>query len=181
MKLVVGLGNPGEKYGITRHNLGFLLVDTLAGRKNQFKLVRKFNSLICKLKTENCELLLAKPQTFMNRSGEAVRKLVNSYQLQVDSLYVVHDDLDIKLGEYKIQKGKGPKVHRGILSVEQSLGRSDFWRVRVGVDNRQATSDKRQVTSGDEYVLSKFPKDERLIIDRVISSVVERLWEVLNR
>ena len=151
---MVGLGNPGEKYAKTRHNVGFMVVDALAMRPvNEVKLV--------------------KPDTFMNQSGEAVKKLMANGKWQMDDLYVVHDDLDIGLGNYKIQKGRGPKDHNGVLSVEQSLGSKNFWRVRVGVDNRSSD------ISGDEYVLSEFREDEletlNKVIDRVIGDLRERL------
>ena len=150
MKLVVGLGNPGEEYKNTRHNVGFMVVDALALRPSD-------------------KIVLVKPETFMNRSGEAVKKLVNKYKVQSTGLYVIHDDLDIPLGKYKIQKGKGPKDHRGILSIEQSLGKKDFWRVRIGVENRQKD------ISGDEYGLSDFTLAEKQIIDQVIASVCQDL------
>lgn len=181
MKLIVGLGNPEDKYRNTRHNVGFLVIDKLAGQTNQFRLMKKFNSFICKLKTENYELLLAKPDTFMNRSGEAVKRIVNSYQLPVDSLYVIHDDLDIPLGSYKIQLGKGPKEHRGIVSIEQALADKNFWRVRIGVDNRPMANGKWQMVSGDEYVLGNFPKEEKKVIDGIVEEVVNKLWAVLNQ
>jgi peptidyl-tRNA hydrolase, PTH1 family len=162
MKLVVGLGNPGDEYKNTRHNVGFMVVDALAKRPID-------------------GVMLVKPETFMNRSGEAVKKLMTNYKCQITNLYVVHDDLDIPLGKYKIQLRKGPKEHRGILSIEQSLGRKDFWRVRVGVDNRQATSHKLQATNGDEYVLSDFPKREKKVIDRVINKVTSELVRLLDK
>lgn len=169
MKLVVGLGNPGKEYERTRHNVGFMLVDRLS---TEFKFSKKFNAEI--LQTD--DLILIKPQAFMNRSGEAVRKIVNSYQLPVDSLYVIHDDLDIPLGKYKIQKGKGPKEHRGILSIEMALGSKDFWRIRVGIDNREL--DNR--ISGEEYTLQNFTDEERKTVARVIDQLVEELCSKLE-
>ncbi len=174
MKLVVGLGNPGDEYKNTRHNVGFTVVDALASRQFSifnFQFSKKFNADI--LQTD--DILLAKPMTFMNRSGEAVKKIMTNYKLQMPNLYIIHDDLDIPLGSYKIQLGKGPKEHRGILSIEQSLGRKDFWRVRIGVENRSKD------ISGDEYVLSNFSGDEKKIIDRIMEEVVNKLWVVLNQ
>ncbi len=190
MKLLVGLGNPGKQYTKTRHNVGWRVLDALVALKsqismtplrqgsegqanNQWEMADKFNAEV--LKTEN--FILAKPQTFMNESGKAVKKLVDFYKIDLDDLYVIHDDLDIRLGEYKIQKGKGPKVHNGILSVEGELGKSDFWRVRVGVDNRvqksqiQMTND--QWISGEEYVLTEFNEEEMKIMEKVIQKVVQ--------
>ena len=166
MKLVVGLGNPGEAHANNRHNVGFVMVDRLAGEGAEWE--SKFEALILKAK----DYLLVKPQTFMNRSGEVVAKVANFYKVTTDDLMVVHDDLDIRLGEYKIQKGVGPKVHNGLTSVEERLGTANFWRLRVGVDNRPAGQARGP---GDEYVLSDFTAEEKEISDGVIEKAVKEL------
>lgn len=161
MKLIVGLGNPGREYAKTRHNVGFMVIDALAKQRVD-------------------GLKLFKPDTYMNNSGIAVKKIMTNYKLQMPNLYIVHDDLDIPLGKYKIQLGKGPKEHRGVLSIEQSLGRKDFWRVRIGVDNRSQIADDRWQMTGDEYVLSRFPAQELAVVNQVINQVVGELcsrWE----
>lgn len=165
MKLIVGLGNPGDEHKENRHNVGFMVVDRLA---EEAEWESKFEALI--LKSRDC--LLVKPQTFMNNSGTAVKKIMNFYKLNIDDLVVVHDDLDIRLAEYKIQKGVGPKVHNGLTSVEERLGTKDFWRVRVGVDNRPVGEAR---TPGDEYVLADFTSEEKEIIEGVIEKVVKEL------
>ena len=159
MKVIVGLGNPGEKYAKNRHNVGFMTIDR----------IKEFDGEV--LKTG--EVILVKPQTFMNRSGEAVSQIVNFYKVPADDLIVVHDDLDIKLGEYKIQKGVGPKVHNGLTSIEERLGRTDFWRVRVGIDSRQPAADSRQ--SGEDYVLADFSSDEEISINKIIKEIIDQL------
>lgn len=153
MKLIVCLGNPGNAYVNTRHNAGFLVAESLQGSKLPKDVVLK-NS-----------------DTFMNESGSFVKKLTNIYHLIPDNLYVVHDDLDIKLGEYKVQFGKGPKDHNGILDIEDKLGTKDFWRVRIGVDNRPL--DNKPM--GEEYVLQNFTPEERVILDKVIKEVCKKL------
>lgn len=184
MKLVVGLGNPGQEYERTRHNVGFMALETLfermtndklpitnQGQRSNFKFQSKFEAEVAR----SGEVILVKPQTFMNRSGEAVRKVVDYYRIDPQDIWVVHDDLDIKLGEYKIQLGKGPKVHNGVTSVEQTLGTKDFWRVRVGTDNR----DKRQETrdmSGEDYVLQPFLREEQPIIEGVINILAKEVY-----
>src|SRR6185369_4075580 len=117
MRLFVGLGNPGKKYEKTRHNVGWLVLDSLQIPNTKFEVQKQFNAEVLKIG----ETILAKPQTFMNDSGVAVSAIVNFYKIEPDNIYVIHDDLDIKLGEYKIQKGKGPKQHNGILSIEEKL------------------------------------------------------------
>lgn len=156
MKLIVGLGNPGEKYKKTRHNVGFMVIDELE-----------------KYKDELGKLKLVKPKKFMNKSGDEVAKLKNFFKIDLDDLYVIHDDLDLNLGEYKIQKGVGPKVHNGVSSVEERLGSKEFWRVRVGVDNRNGSRDM----SGEDYVLGRFMKDEREILLGVLKNIVKEIKE----
>jgi len=185
MRLIVGLGNPGERYNGTRHNTGFLVVEKLKNEipnskfqiTNQiqninFQLEDKFSAEIFRLG----KLILAKPQTFMNESGEAVFKIAAFYKIKQNDLYVVHDDLDIKLGEYKIQKGVGPRLHYGIQSIENKIGSKDFWRVRIGVDNRG--SENR--TDGEKYVLQRFTEEERVILNEVIKKVVDNLSNIIQ-
>ena len=200
MKLVVGLGNPGGEYEGTRHNVGFMAVDAMMQNQKskvksqnqnlKFKSEKKFESEVCRIG----EVLLVKPGTFMNKSGEAVSKVIGFYKVSLDDLYVVHDDLDIGLGEYKVQMGKGPKLHGGVGSVEEKLGTGDFWRVRVGVENRGGMErlDGRVITEdtealegtddvsripGEKYVLQNFERDERRVVDEVIERVVDELWD----
>ena len=170
MKLVVGLGNPGEKYAGTRHNVGFVVVDRLVGEE-EFKMEKKFKSEIVRMG----EVLVAKPQSFMNKSGDVVSEVVRFYKVETDDLWVIHDDLDIRLGSYKVQKGVGPKVHNGVGNIEERLGENEFWRVRVGVDNRES----REV-SGEEYVLGKFRSSERKVLGEVIERVTVDLIDKLG-
>lgn len=159
MKLIIGLGNPGEKYKNNRHNTGFLVVDQLKTR-------------ISKSKTLNSkQTLIFKSKNFMNDSGSFVKKLTNAYHLVPSALYIVHDDLDIRLGEYKIQFGKGPKDNNGLNDIYEELGTKDFWHVRIGVDNR----DTENRVSGKDYVLEDFTYGERKILDGVINKVCKEI------
>lgn len=157
MKLIVGLGNPGEKYKNNRHNVGHLVIDRLSQMVN------------------DQELMVKKTSVFMNSSGEEVKKLINRYSLAIDHLYIVHDDLDIKLGEYKIQLGRGPKDHKGLESVDESLGTDQYWHVRVGVDNR----DPENRTQGERYVLEDFTNEEVVRVEEVVKMVVDELCKKL--
>lgn len=161
MKLIIGLGNPGEKYKNNRHNVGHMVIDVLK-----------------KLRTkEPKNLILVKTNTYMNDSGSFVKKLANDHCLVSSGLYVVHDDLDLPLGIWKIQYAKGPKVHGGINDIEQVLGTKDFWRVRVGVDNR-----KPEVkVSGEEYVLQDFTKEERKVLDKVLNKLLIDLINLISK
>ena len=174
MKVVVGLGNPGEKHANNRHNVGFMVVDKMAYGEwhmaNGLKPIweNKFGAMVCKIG----DLLLVKPQRFMNKSGEVVSEIVNFYKVSTADLWVCHDDLDIRLGEYKIANGVGPKDHNGLNSVEKSLGKADFWRVRVGTDNRPEGEAR---TPGEDYVLADFLPDEVKVIEAVIEKAVKEL------
>lgn len=162
MKLIVGLGNPGEKYKNTRHNAGFLLVDELE-----------------KLQLPDVELF--KPQKFMNRSGGEVKRwLKNREEPFLQNLYVGHDDLDIPLGKFKIHFGKGPRVHNGLLSIYEQLGTKDFWHIRIGIENRHNEAElpiHRLIgnQSGEEYVLSNWRPQERAVINAVIEKAIKEL------
>lgn len=174
MKVIVGLGNPGKEYQKTRHNLGFMVLDKMAEEAGvKFTSSPKTHSEMCKL---NATTLLCKPQTFMNNSGLAVRELLEYYKLfssapELPSLYVVHDDLDLLLGSYKIQLGTGPKAHNGLLSLYDHLGSKLFWHVRGGVDNR---GELRNQLKPSDYVLENFTTtEEHILLDEIASIVTE--------
>jgi PTH1 family peptidyl-tRNA hydrolase len=157
MKLIVGLGNPGNEYLNNRHNVGYLLIDSLSTQGNKKGYVFK------------------KTQTFMNSSGGSVVKLVNNYSIAPSDLYILHDDLDLKLGTFKIQLGVGPKEHNGIKDIEDKLSTKEFWRIRVGVDNR----DPNNRIVGEDYVLEDFTDSELKIIEAVGKKIKNELFKNL--
>jgi PTH1 family peptidyl-tRNA hydrolase len=178
MKLITGLGNPGNKYEGTRHNVGFLFLDTLREKffyqkeisTTDWKKEEMFFSKICLLKEGNRVLaMLQKPLIYMNRSGEAVAKMVSKHEITdlSNNFILVHDDLDIPLGKFKIQTGKSPVGHNGVKNVEERLGLVDFKRVRIGVEAR-----KNKNILGEDYVLGKFTKTERELIEEVIQDAI---------
>lgn len=177
MKLIIGLGNPGEQYKNNRHNVGFMAIDKLLARMQRDSSTSVGMTSNTRFKAEVArvgEYIFAKPQTFMNASGQAVSKIKNFYKIGDDDIYLIHDDLDIRLGDYKIQKAVGPKVHNGVESVEKELGTKDFWRVRMGVDNRA------EKIPGDEYVLSNFSSEEKEKLAGVLDKVVDELCKILK-
>lgn len=176
MKLIVGLGNPGKRYKDTRHNVGFLVADEFAGLDGWKK--NKKGVLVFKwLQSGADKVEVVKPQTFMNESGRALSYIRSQHSdLEMESIFVIHDDLDIKLGEYKIQKGKGPKDHNGLNSIYRSLGTKDFWHVRVGVENRSVKSK----ISGEDYVLRPFDFEEEEIVDKVVKEVVGEIKNAIS-
>jgi PTH1 family peptidyl-tRNA hydrolase len=176
MKLIVGLGNPGEEYKNNRHNVGFMFVDYLL--KNQRLRIKDQNDnlkfknnkyLLSNIYSLSHNVILAKPQTFMNKSGDAVKKLTTTYSLSPSDLIIIHDDLDIPLGKFHIQKSVGPKLHNGIESIEKILKTKDFLRVRIGVDNR--LPEKR--INGETYVLQNFLEKEKTIINQTFPEIIK--------
>lgn len=152
MKLVVGLGNPGLKYLMTRHNLGFMVVDTLAQGSN-WKTENKAQTQ--KVTLEAQPVLLAKPQTFMNLSGESVAALASYYHIATDDILVLHDEVDVPFGQMRWQKNRSPGGHNGVKNIHQMLGTGDYVRLRLGVG--------RPLHPGQEvvdYVLQTFSKPE---------------------
>ena len=163
MKLLIGLGNPGDKYKNNRHNVGFMFLDFLAGTED-WKISKSTNLLYkwIEIKGEKTELI--KPQGYMNNSGFSVKKVLDKHQnIKLSDVYVIHDDLDIPLGKFKIDHATGPKLHNGIKSIEETLKTKDFWRIRIGVDNRK----KESWIDGESYVLSNFTSDEKKQLDKV--------------
>ena len=174
--MVVGLGNPGEKYRKTRHNVGFLVMERLVG-EDEWKVSKGSGALVNWIKIGKNKVEVMKPQKFMNKSGLAVVRAKKKHpELQNEDIYIIHDDLDIELGEYKLSLGKGPKDHNGLKSIYEQLGTKDFWHVRMGIDNRMKIPFKG---SGEEYVLSQWLPEEREMINNVVGVIVKELKNVL--
>ncbi|XOU93995.1 MAG: aminoacyl-tRNA hydrolase [Candidatus Kerfeldbacteria bacterium] len=157
MKLIVGLGNPGKEYQNTRHNIGFQILDTLNNLPNynhlSFNEDKKFHGIMAK----DQNIILFKPSTFMNNSGEAVRAVTDYFKINSKDILIIHDDLDIDFGNIKIQQGKSAAGHNGVSSIISHLGNNDFWRLRYGV-----AGESRGQIPGDKYVLSRFSAEEEI-------------------
>lgn len=168
MKLVAGLGNPGKQYAHTRHNVGFEVVDELAGRAGvDFRKGWLSPAQTAKIKMEDAgELLLAKPQTFMNRSGNAIAPLLRKKGLDPSDLIVVVDDADLELGRLRIRKKGSAGGHNGLKSVIQELGTGEFVRIRVGIGRR---------TGADmtDHVLTRFGADERRTMREAVTRAAD--------
>lgn len=152
MKLIVGLGNPGKKYQHTRHNMGFMAADFLREKLDapKFKLNKKCNAEVAK----NNEMIFAKPQTFMNNSGEAAAKLLSFYKLSPADITVIHDDLDLEFGKIKTGAGHGAAGHNGVKSIIDALGTKNFNRIRLGISRPPAN------IPPEDYVLQNFSAEE---------------------
>ncbi len=163
MKIIVGLGNPGLLYKSTRHNVGFMFVDEIV-KFYQGKWVvdkkKRLEEAIIKINNE--KLILVKPLTYMNLSGEAVKNILNYYKLTSDDLLIIYDDLDFALGSFRIKPTGSSGGHKGIKSIIDSLGTQDIKRIRIGI----LSASKQEDTTVD-YVLGRFSKDEKKIIDEL--------------
>lgn len=182
MKLIIGLGNPGKEYENTRHNVGFEVVDTIAYKEDaKFSFEKKFNAEVAKTRLNDKPVILAKPWTFVNKSGEAVRKLKLFYKTKPENIIVVHDDLDIEFGNFKLSFGKDSGGHRGVQSVIDALKTNKFWRLRIGTANRKLTSARHQRTlkakkeSVGNFVLTRFTPTEQTELKKVIKLGLTRL------
>jgi len=171
MKLIIGLGNPGEEYKKTRHNAGFLVLDklVLSSKYQVLSTQSKFNAEISNGTIDDEKIILAKPQTFMNNSGQAVKAIVDYYKIKPEDIIVIHDDLDIPLGEYKISKNKNSGGHKGVQSIIDYLGTKDFVRIRIGImiENKKTPTEK--------FVLERFSEDEMGVVKRVIGEITENI------
>lgn len=178
MWLVVGLGNPGSEYSKTRHNIGFKVVDGLAHHLKVLNWSHKFKGEFSKINFESHEVILLKPQTYMNLSGESVQPFLQYFKIPLSHLIVVHDELDIDFGKIKIQKNRGPGGHNGLRSIQQLLATQDFLRVKMGVGKPARLEGQPNMNIAD-YVLSSFSKDEHLKLDEFIESGVQALETIL--
>jgi len=171
MTLIIGLGNPEEKHKNNRHNSGFIIIDEL--RKNwgfpDFEFSKKFNSEISEGNHEREKTVLAKPQTFMNNSGEAVRKIMSFYKLTPEDILVIHDDLDIDFGKYKISTDSGPAGHKGVQDIIKKIGTQKFKRFRIGTEGTEKR--KTRTIPGDEFVLQNLSDAELKIIRNLAKEI----------
>jgi PTH1 family peptidyl-tRNA hydrolase len=169
MKLIVGLGNPGRAYTKNRHNVGFLCINHFA-RAQGIRFDRKRGRTRIGLgEVASNEVVLAKPQTYMNLSGQSISLLVKKFNISLDNLFVIHDDLDLPLDKIRIRQGSSSGGHKGVNSIISELGSQDFVRIRIGI-GRPETPD---ITEADiiPYVLNDFSPEEKQIIKNVVSRV----------
>lgn len=190
MKIIVGLGNPGEKYIKTRHNLGFEVVDELVKKLDggkwkigvedgSWKMEKKFKAELIKAQ----DLILAKPQTYMNQSGLAVKLLTTYYKLPTTDLIVIHDDLDLPLGKIKVRMGGAAAGHHGVESVIEKLGTDQFIRVRLGIGNLRTQSSERGGAhlNIEHYVLESFMPNEKSKVKHMIKQALSALDLLLEK
>lgn len=167
-KMIVGLGNPGADYSFNRHNIGFMAVDALAEATNATAWQKKFKAQIATGAFGDNTLLLLKPQTYMNLSGEAVGEAMRYYKLEPSDVVVIHDDIDLQSGQIKTKQGGGHGGHNGLKSIDTHIGK-EYWRVRLGVGH---PGTREQVS---DHVLSNFAKADKIWLEPLLHALPQAL------
>ena len=175
IKLIVGLGNPGAEYTHTRHNAGFWFIDELAWSwKASLKDEKKFNGAVARVSHEGNDIWLLKPNTFMNRSGQAVAALAQFYKIKPEEILVVHDELDVVCGRIRFKLGGGNGGHNGLKDIQARLGTPNFYRLRLGIDH---PGDRNLVVG---YVLNKPSAEDRQAIEESVIKSIKGLPLIMN-
>jgi PTH1 family peptidyl-tRNA hydrolase len=174
MYLIVGLGNPGNRYQATRHNIGFMVLKKLAAKLELDLSQKSFNALWGKGKIVSNNVILAMPQTYMNLSGNAVRQLHAFFKTDLSNLIVIHDDLDLSFGSVRLKTGGGNAGHKGLASIEENLGSSEFMRIRLGIGK---PADKSRI---EGYVLEPFGKEELSVLPEIIQWAADAATDIVS-
>ncbi len=174
-KIIAGLGNPGNKYAQTRHNIGFSTIEAVALKSNLSIDKTRFDSAYAKAKIKGQDVFLVKPLCYMNRSGFPIRQFASYYKVDLQDIVIVHDDMDLEFGQIKIVKSRGHGGHNGVRSIIDAFGKKDCIRIRVGVGHPGANKD---VTG---HVLGKFSPDELEIMDDCIDTASNACIYILEK
>lgn len=172
MYIIAGLGNPGSKYENTRHNMGFKAIDAMASEFGIDVNQAKFKGLIGEGRIGGEKVILLKPQTYMNLSGQSVREIMNFYKIPEENLIVIYDDFDLPIGSIRVRKSGGPGTHNGMKSVVQELGSRKFPRVRVGI----GSSDGSTI----QFVIGKVGKDEQQILNEAAEAAASAAADIIR-
>lgn len=173
--LIAGLGNPGQKYFYNRHNFGFLSIDTL-GEHFNIQINEKYKkSYIGKYTNDDKKILLMKPQTYMNLSGEMIRKAIATYKIPIQNIIIIHDDIDLPLNKIRIKKDGSAGGHKGVQSVIDCLQNDNFIRIRLGIN-----SNLKQNVGLEEFVLSDFSGAEMKIVKKILKQIPDLIETIIN-
>lgn len=173
VRLVVGLGNPGNTYKRTRHNVGFMVLDQIAEDFSIALVKQKFDTVFGRGSVDSVEVVLAKPMAFMNRSGPQVQQIAGYYRILSEDMLVVHDDIDLAFGRIKIKEKGGDGGHKGVRSIIDAFGGGDFVRLRIGVGRPEAG------ISAADHVLGRFKSDENKVLDQIITAARDAVVTIL--
>ena len=175
MKMIVGLGNPGKQYEMTRHNVGFLCLDSIEAKHHlTFKFESSFNAMVATSLISGEKCVFVKPQTYMNLSGEAIIKIAKYYKVAIEDILVIYDDMDLPLGSLRLREKGSAGGHNGIKSIIAHLNTQEFKRIRVGISGHANIDAK-------DYVLGRFSKDEQITLALVRDEVVNAVDEFIAK
>ncbi len=174
MFLFIGLGNKGSKYQENRHNIGFYFIDYLVKKYHFLKINHKLKSILYKGNILNNDVLLSKPQTMMNLSGESVRLIKKFYKINQDDIFVFHDELDLDIGKIKFKFGGGSAGHNGIKNIDTHIG-NEYYRIRIGINNENTFSEV------NKFVLSDFKSDEKVLLDNKINLIDKYIMYIFKK
>ena len=166
IKLIVGLGNPGKEYNNTRHNMGFNVIDKIAEKYNVTTWKERYDGLFFDEFVNMCHVIFLKPQKYMNLSGDVIIKYVNFFNIDINDILIISDDLDTPVGNIKLKLKGSSGGHNGLKNIEDNLNSSEYRRIKIGISNNKEMETK-------DYVLGKISKDEKKILDNVIDKVAE--------
>ena len=168
MKLIVGLGNPGKEYEKTRHNIGFMTIDQYADKLGVSITKEKYNGLYAETIINSEKVILLKPQSYINLSGEVIRRFIDFYKIDIEDILIIHDDLDLEVGTYRVKQHGSSGGHNGLKNIELHLGTQEYKRIKIGISNNKLMDTK-------DYVLGKISKEEQEKIDEVKNVVMDIL------
>lgn len=174
MQLIVGLGNPGEKYQYTRHNIGYMAIDNIVSAQQDYKIKKKFNSIIYETIIDKNRIILIKPETYMNNSGDAVSQIANFYKIDSKNILVLHDELDIPFGKIRIKSGGGNAGHNGLKSISNKID-NNYTRVRLGIGH---PGNKERVNG---HVMGNFTGSEKEKLNQILNYLTNNIYEILNK
>lgn len=172
MKLIIGLGNPGNEYKNTRHNIGFEIIDKFAEKHNLSINKKKYNGVYEETFIYNQKVILLKPQAYMNLSGEVVKKFIDFYKIDIKEILIINDDLDLEIGKFKLKQKGSSGGHNGLKNIEQNIGTKEYKRLKVGISNNKDIDTK-------DYVLGKFSKLEQDILELTQKQILDILDDFL--
>ena len=174
MQLIVGLGNPGKKYQYTRHNIGYMAIENIISAQENYKIKNKFNSVIYEAVLDKNRIILVKPETYMNNSGDAVSQIANFYKIDSKDIFILHDELDIPFGKIRIKSGGGNAGHNGLKSISNKIDNS-YVRVRLGIGH----PGKKEKVSG--HVMGNFTGSEKDKLNQILNYLTNNINEILNK
>ena len=174
MQLIVGLGNPGGKYQYTRHNIGYMAIDNIVSAQQDYKIKKKFNSIIYETIIDKNRIILIKPETYMNNSGDAVSQIANFYKIDSKNILVLHDELDIPFGKIRIKSGGGNAGHNGLKSISKKID-NNYTRVRLGIGH---PGNKERVNG---HVMGNFTGYEKEKLNQILNYLTNNIYEIVNK